>query len=90
MGHPNIHISRFKYDVTLQNVPGTVPLLSWQMRVFNNRDNRTIDPVLMFARSDVVYFFRVGSSDNVAFENCNIFGNYVCHLANVRVVISYI
>lgn len=49
--------------------PTSTPLISWYMMSFKTKNTLTIDPVLMFARGDVIYFFRVSFS---LFTNCKV------------------
>ncbi|XP_077969847.1 vacuolar protein sorting-associated protein 8 homolog [Styela clava] len=48
-----------------------IPLISWRLSVFVESNTRSIDPVLLFARGDVIYFFQVKNEnwDNILFSH---------------------
>ena len=39
--------------------PSSAPLIAWKMSQFSYDGKTSFDPILMFSRGDVIYFFHV-------------------------------
>ena len=51
------------FPVCHQGDPTTLPLLAWQFVIIQSKcTDRVLDPVLAFARTDMVYFYQVNAS----------------------------